>query len=330
MTQQKQLATEIVQAFRGAGHLALFVGGCVRDEALGVQPKDYDVVVSADPDKIISVLESAGFNTIEVGKAFGVIIANKDGEDVEVACFRTDGEYSDQRRPDSVELVLDVSLDDGIPRCVRADSERRDFKFNAIYFDPVTETIYDPTHGLIDDLYNNKVSFVGRAEDRIQEDPLRMLRFVRFVARFDTILNTEAADAIAAKASLIRNVSAERIADELTKILVGPQAGNAILLLQQLGLLSYVLPEVVMLGHKVTGQQQWEWHPEGSVLAHTCLMLNSMQSPSPVLAWGILLHDIAKPNTHKVRGGRITNYGHAEMGKSFAEVILRRLTFNAH
>jgi len=304
------------------------VGGCVRDAQLSKIPKDFDIVSTATFEQVKSIFSKIdGYTILEVGKAFGITILVFNGIQIEVAAYRKETGYSDSRHPDKVEFITDTTPSkDGIPLCVVEDSKRRDLTFNALYYDLENSVLEDPQNGLAD-LLSNTIRFIGTAMDRIIEDPLRLLRFVRFKFRFDCEVNYETFKAIQTNVAMVKSVSAERIGEELTRILTGKNAGDAMLFMQQTGLLEVVLPEVSKLCHD-KGQQTRKFHPEGNVLAHTCFMLNGMREPSPVLAWGVLLHDIAKPDTFKVIEGIITNRGHAELGAKMAETILKKLKFS--
>ena len=308
------------------GFVATLVGGCVRDYHLDVRPKDFDLATNADLDAVRRILDRRNMKALEVGAAFGILVASKGDIQIEIARFREESGYSDQRHPDQVSFVEDAELVDGIPNCVRKDAARRDLTYNALDFDG--KNVFDPLDGL-EDLKAGVTRFAGFAIDRIEEDPLRMLRYVRFLTRFGHDIDPEAFSAIEARKHLIGTVSAERVGDELTKILCGRNAGRGIMVMQQLGLLRHVLPEVADLCEENSDQHP-AYHPEGNVLAHTCMMLDSIRRDfvNPTLAWGVLLHDVAKPMTHQVIHGIVTNRGHAEMGADIAEAILRGLKFS--
>jgi poly(A) polymerase len=297
-------ALAIASRLRDAGHQAFFAGGCVRDLLLGLEPKDYDVATSAAPDQILALFPK----TVTVGAHFGVVLVlsdqpgtpQPDAPDIatEVATFRSDGAYSDGRRPDAVRYTTDP----------REDVLRRDFTINGMLLDPIA---YEAT-----------------GELRYAEDKLRLLRAVRFAARLNFHLEVEG---IRCKAADINQVSAERIRDELTRILTEGGARRGFELLYQLGLLARVLPEVVRLRGVA---QPPEFHPEGDVWIHTMLLLEKLPAGcSQTLAWGALLHDIGKPATYqppnpKVPGDRIRFNGHVEVGIRIAEEILARLRFS--
>jgi poly(A) polymerase len=319
-------ALAIVRSLRDAGHQAFFAGGCVRDLLLGVSPKDYDVATSATPDEIVALFPK----TYGVGAHFGVVLVctgQADAPDIatEVATFRSDGAYSDGRRPDAVRYTTDP----------REDVLRRDFTINGLLLDPIAyEATGDLDSAVLDyvggrrDLALGVVRAIGDPKLRYAEDKLRLLRAVRFAARLKFHLEVEG---IRCKAADINQVSAERVRDELTRILTEGGARRGFELLYQLGLLARVLPEVVRLRGVA---QPPEFHPEGDVWVHTMLLLEKLPAGcSATLAWGALLHDVGKPATYqpanpKVPGDRIRFNGHVDVGVRIAEEILDRLRFS--
>jgi poly(A) polymerase len=323
---QYAVALAIARTLRDAGHQAFFAGGCVRDLLLGVAPKDYDVATSAVPDQIIALFPK----TFTVGAHFGVVLVCTPQADVpdiatEVATFRSDGAYSDGRRPDAVRYTTDP----------REDVLRRDFTINGMLLDPIAyERDGDLDAAVLDyvggrkDLSLGVVRAIGDPKLRYAEDKLRLLRAVRFAARLNFHLEVEG---IRCKAADITQVSAERTRDELTKILTEGGAAHGFELLYQLGLLARILPEVVRMRGVA---QPPEFHPEGDVWVHTMLLLAKLPAGcSPTLAWGALLHDVGKPATYqppnpKIPGDRIRFNGHVEVGVRIAEEILTRLRFS--
>jgi poly(A) polymerase len=319
---QYAAALAIAQALRSAGHQAFFAGGCVRDLLLGLAPKDYDVATSATPDQIVSLFPK----TFTVGAHFGVVlVCTAPDIATEVATFRSDGAYSDGRRPDAVRYTTDP----------REDVLRRDFTINGMLLDPIAyEASGDLDAAVLDyvdgrkDLARGVVRAIGDPKLRYAEDKLRLLRAVRFAARLNFHLEVEG---IRCKAAEINQVSAERIRDELTRILTEGGAARGFDLLYQLGLLARVLPEVVRLRGVA---QPPEFHPEGDVWVHTMLLLEKLPAGcSATLAWGALLHDVGKPATYqppnsKIPGDRIRFNGHVEVGVRIAEETLARLRFS--
>ncbi len=308
-----ETAVDVVEALQNAGHQAVFAGGCVRDMLLGIEPNDIDIATSATPEQVEALFPK----TVAVGKSFGVIRVIHDGEEFEVATFRKDSANSDGRRPDSVEFSS-----------MEEDAKRRDLTINALFFDPINDEIHDFIGGQVD-LKARHIRFVGNPQDRIDEDKLRMLRVVRFASRGGWIVEPKTGDAVINNAHKVNTVSKERIADELTKILTHEKAHVGFQNLLDWGLWEHVLPDVKAL---VSCTQSWKWHPEGDVFEHTKLMLKNAGEHlvnNPVLAWGIVLHDIAKPQTWaKDDKGNITNHGHAELGAQMAREILNNLKFD--
>ncbi|MBN8734254.1 MAG: CCA tRNA nucleotidyltransferase [Acidobacteria bacterium] len=308
------LALRVLSALRAAGHQAYLVGGCVRDLLLGQTPKDFDIATSARPEQITALFPHSDL----VGAHFGVVLVKEPGAAVEVATFRTEGPYDDGRHPAQVALVSDPRL----------DAQRRDFTINALFLDPTAAPppgrVLDFFHGL-DDLARGILRCVGAPRARFQEDHLRLLRAARFAARLGFIIEPETYAAMRAEAPSLARIAAERIRDELTRILTQPHPGEGLRLLDATGLLPVVLPEVKRLQGV---QQPPEFHPEGDVWTHTLLMLDSLPAdPSPTLAWGVLLHDIGKPATFSV-SDRIRFNGHVEAGLDIARGMLSRLRFS--
>lgn len=320
-------ALGVVRALTSAGHQAFFAGGCVRDLLLGIEPKDFDVATSATPD----IVQSLFPRTEAVGAHFGVILVITDGGDerhaIEVATFRNDGAYTDGRRPDAVRFSTDP----------REDVLRRDITVNGMLFDPLRFEQTDDLDGSILDFVNGRddlklgiIRAIGEPARRFAEDKLRMLRAVRFAARLGFDIEANTAAAITELAPEIHQVSAERVRDELSRMLTEGHARRAFELLDELNFLVEILPEAVTM-HGV--EQPADWHPEGDVWVHTMLLLEKLKPGCPAtLAWGALLHDIGKPATYQLdRSGilpRIRFSGHVEVGVRIAEVILRRLRFS--
>ncbi|HZW81095.1 MAG TPA: CCA tRNA nucleotidyltransferase, partial [Candidatus Deferrimicrobiaceae bacterium] len=306
---------------------AYLVGGCVRDLLLDREPTDFDVATSATPAQVMKIFP----DTYAVGAQFGVVLVPLPGgentrEDeneesktntVEVATFRSDLGYSDGRHPDQVRFSQDP----------REDAARRDFTINGMMLDPVSSEVLDFVGGQ-NDLKAGIVRAIGEPERRFAEDKLRMLRAVRFAARFEYEIEAETLIAIKRFADEIKLVSRERVRDELTKMLTEGHARQAILLLDKTGLLKEVLPEIsAMKGVR----QPAEFHPEGDVFIHTLLALDNLPHPCPpTLAWGALLHDVGKPATFRVAPDRIRFDGHVEVGVKITEEICDRLRFSKH
>jgi len=310
----RQLAEQICTTLRQEKQQAFLVGGCVRDLELGREPADYDVCTDARPDRVQELFP----NSLAVGAKFGVILVVDDGAQVEVATFRSDIGYSDGRHPDHV-----VYSDSP-----REDVRRRDFTINGLLMDPATGEVLDFVEGRAD-LRTGIVRAIGEPRQRFAEDKLRMMRAVRFAARFGFRIELETMAAAQSLAAQITQVSSERIRDELTKLLTEGAARRGFELLEEIGLLAVVLPDIARMKGV---EQPPQYHPEGDVWIHTRMMLEMLQpNCSPTLAWGVLLHDVGKPPTFSPATGpdtRIRFDGHVEVGARMAEHICRALRFS--
>ena len=309
-------ASNIARALRAHGYSAYLVGGCVRDLLLNREPADYDVATSATPDEVIRIFPQ----TFAVGAQFGVVLVpvrrdtpegEPDNYAIEVATFRSDGAYSDGRHPDEVQFSKDARL----------DVQRRDFTINGLLLDPDTREVLDYVGGR-DDLQRGIIRTIGEAHQRFAEDKLRMLRAVRFAARFGYTVDERTFAAIRELAPQIHQVSRERVRDEILKMLTEGRARRAFELLDQTDLLEQVLPEI----KKMQGvAQPPQYHPEGDVWIHTLMLLEGLPAGCPkTLALGALLHDVGKPPTFRVAPDRIRFDGHAEIGTKMAAEICRR------
>ena len=343
----KSFAISIVRTLRDRGHQAYFVGGCVRDLLLGREPADYDVATDATPDEVMHIFPE----TYAVGAQFGVVLVpiptpeNKPvipsadetsqsevssesrnplfasseaplkARHVEVATFRSDIGYSDGRHPDQVRFS----------RNPREDVQRRDFTINGLLLDPLNGEVLDYVGGQ-KDLEAKIIRAIGDPALRFAEDKLRMLRAVRFAARFEYTIEPATLAAIQDFAAQIQQVSRERVRDELSKVLIEGHARRAFELLDETGLLHEVLPEIEAMKGV---EQPPEFHPEGDVFIHTLLLLENLPQPCPpTLAWGGLLHDVGKPPTFRRAPDRIRFDSHVDVGVKMAEAICRRLRFS--
>jgi poly(A) polymerase len=310
MDAKREAATEIVRRLRSEGFQAYLVGGCVRDLVMGREPKDYDVTTNATPDQVLTLFPDA----LTVGAQFGVVIVPREAGNVEVATFRSDGLYADGRHPREVRYA----------ETPQEDVRRRDFTINGLLYDPLSDQVLDFVGGQAD-IRARRVRTIGDPLERFSEDRLRMLRAVRFTARFGFKLEPAVLTAIRRLAAQIHDVSAERVRDEIVKILTEGQARRGFELLDESGLLQEVLPEVKRLQGV---EQPPEFHPEGDVWIHTLLMLERLREPTPTLALGVLLHDVGKPPTFTIRE-RIRFDNHMEVGAKMAEEICSRLRLSA-
>jgi poly(A) polymerase len=312
--QPRELANSICDALQDAGFQAFLVGGCVRDLLLEREPADYDVATSATPEQVLELFPDG----ITVGAQFGVILVQRDGAKVEVATFRSDVGYSDGRHPDRVEYAGSAA----------EDVRRRDFTINGLVMRHNTGEILDYVDGQAD-LRAGIIRAIGEPDRRFAEDKLRMLRAVRFAARFGYEIEHKTFAAIRKHAREISQVSAERIRDELTKLLTEGAARTGFELLHSCWLLSIILSEIAAMKGV---EQPPQYHPEGDVWTHTLLMLEGLPAGcSATLAWGVLLHDVGKPATFRSAretGDRIRFDGHVDVGLAIGKQILGGLRFS--
>jgi poly(A) polymerase len=302
---EKESAVDVVRTLRQAGHQAYLAGGCVRDLLLGRMPADYDVATDATPDEVMRIFP----RTWAVGAQFGVVLVPFEEERngvTEVATFRSDGLYTDGRHPDQVQYTMRPE----------EDVRRRDFTINGLLLDPLdNDRVLDFVGGR-EDLQSGIIRTIGDPHRRFAEDKLRLLRAVRFAARFAYRIEPQTFAAIRELAPQIHVVSRERVREELTKMLTEGRARRAFALLDETRLLHEVLPEV----ERMKGvQQPPQFHPEGDVWVHTLMILESLPHPcARTLAWGALLHDVGKPATFRRAPDRIRFDGHVEVGEAIA------------
>jgi poly(A) polymerase len=363
-TGQFEVAVGVIGKLRAEGYEAYLAGGCVRDLLLGREPKDYDVATSATPDVVLGLFErtfavGAHFGVVLVATCGGADAPCGAGENsgereyfiTEVATFRSDGAYSDGRHPDAVRYT----------KSAEEDVKRRDFTINGLLMDPLRgaelqeagpstplrfaqddksslnfqdgnlkgeslrSAVLDFVGGVAD-LEAGVVRAIGRAELRFEEDHLRMLRGVRFAARFGFAIEGGTEKAMRGLASRLSAVSRERVRDELTKMLTEGRARRAFELLDVTGLLTEVLPEVARMKGV---EQPAQYHPEGDVWVHTLGLLGQLEEGcSATLAWGALLHDVGKPPTFRRAPDRIRFDGHVDVGVAMGAEILRRFRFS--
>jgi len=304
------VARRVVARLREAGHAAYFAGGSVRDRLLGIDTHgDFDVATDARPEEVQRLFP----RTVAVGAQFGVILVVEGGVRVEVATFRADDAYVDGRHPVSVRFTTP-----------QEDAARRDFTINGMFADPETGEVLDFVGGR-QDLERRVIRAIGDPRRRFAEDRLRLVRAVRFAARLRFAIDSATAEAIREMAPAIHEVSAERIGEEIVKILTEGAARRGFELLSELGLLREVLPEIEAMKGVEQGK---DFHPEGDVFTHTMLALEHVDRSAmrgETLALGVLLHDVAKRECAAVRDGKITFYGHTGRGAEMARDICRRL-----
>jgi poly(A) polymerase len=308
---QSKIAAEIVSRLNAAGFQAFWVGGCVRDFLLGREPQDFDIATDAKPEQVEKLFK----RTIAVGRKFGVMIVVEGGHQFQVATFRAEADYQDGRRPEKIIFAN-----------AESDASRRDFTVNGLFYDPLTKKTHDWVGGE-KDLRAKIIRTIGKPEERFGEDHLRLLRAVRFAAQLNFKIEPKTFAAVKKLAPKIKLISAERIRDELLKLFSPPHAARGLALLRESGLLEHILPE---LAATINCEQSPDFHPEGSVFNHICLMLEKLPpDANELLPWAVLLHDIAKPVTAEkdLQTGAIHFYGHEKIGAEMARAILNRLRF---
>ncbi|HEX8201097.1 MAG TPA: CCA tRNA nucleotidyltransferase, partial [Isosphaeraceae bacterium] len=306
---RKTFATEVVSRLQHAGHRALWAGGCVRDLVLGVEPADYDVATDATPEEVMRLFR----RTVPVGVSFGVVrvLGPPGAGEVEVATFRSDGAYLDGRHPTEVHF--------GSPE---ADAARRDFTINGMFLDPLTGEVIDYVGGR-DDLTRGVVRAIGDPAARFAEDKLRLIRAVRFAARFGFAIEPRTLAALVAMTGQIRVVAVERIAQELRRMLVHASRARAMDLAMEAGLVAAVLPPLVKMKGLFQGKPV---QPQGDLWDHTLLVLEHLPAtPSFPLAFAALLHDAGKPESKGLQDGRTTFHNHEYVGRRIAEGLGREL-----
>ncbi len=298
----------LVTAFAQHGKQLYVVGGSVRDAILGREHIDIDMATDARPEVVKALIAEVNPEAIyTVGERFGTIGAIVDGRVLEITTFRSERYKPYSRKPD---VTFGTSLE--------GDLSRRDFTINAIAQHPLTGELIDPFGGLTD-IKAKLIKAVGDPDERFAEDPLRMMRAIRFAAQLGFGIEDETAQAIKRNHQKLRLVSQERITDELNKILVSPSAGRGVRRLCDLGLMEFIIPEFMEL----RGTEQDEYHHK-DVFEHTLIVLDRV-APDLRLRWAALLHDIAKPVTKTIVGGEVHFYGHDVVGAEMARNILMRL-----
>ena len=299
-------ANRIIHTLQNAGYEAYIVGGCVRDAVLNKEPDDWDITTSAKPQEV-----KALFNrTIDTGIAHGTVTVMFGKEGYEVTTYRVDGKYEDHRRPNSVTFTSNLI----------EDMKRRDFTINAMAYND-DEGIVDHFHG-VEDLDAHVIRCVGEPSDRFDEDALRILRALRFSAQLDFEIDDRTKEAIRDRAKYLKDISAERIAVELTKLLMSDHP-ERLLTAYELGVTGIVLPEF----DAMMETPQVNKHHSYNVGEHTIRVIQEVPKDK-ALRWAALLHDVAKPATHTNDGQWDHFYGHNEVGVDMARSVLKRLKFD--
>jgi tRNA nucleotidyltransferase (CCA-adding enzyme) len=297
----------VLTALSSEGFESYLVGGCVRDMLLGKAPKDYDICTDATPEQMCGVF--AGFSVYETGLRHGTLTVRSGDAFVEVTTYRIDGDYSDNRRPDSVVFV----------RSLREDLARRDFTMNALACDKAG-AVADPFGGR-EAIEAQRIECVGEAEARFEEDSLRILRGLRFASVLGFGIAKDTAAAMRAKGHLLQNISAERIREELGKLLCGKSAGAV--LRKYADVIFEALPALAPMH----GFRQNNPYHDSDVWGHTAKVVESIP-PVPHLRWAALLHDSGKPHCYSEKDGCGHFYGHPKISGEIAETILSNLRFD--
>jgi poly(A) polymerase len=307
----REFARDVVGRLQQAGYPALWAGGCVRDLILGQNPADYDVATAATPEQVMAILP---YRALTVGISFGVVRVRhprRPGVEVEVATFRSDGAYVDGRRPQSV-----------VFGSAELDAARRDFTINGMYLDPLKGTVIDYVGGQ-EDLKNHVLRAIGDPAARLREDKLRVLRAVRLAARFDLQIDPATLAALKSLASHVVDVSAERIAQELRRMLVHQRRVHAMELALEIGLVRAIFPPLESIKGMFQGKPV---QPEGDLWDHTMLVLDLLPAdPSFTLAMAALLHDVGKPPAKVFNQGRYSFHDHARIGAAISDGLCRDL-----
>lgn len=288
---------------------AFIVGGCLRDLLLNLEPKDYDIATSAKPDNVMSLFNK----TIPTGIKHGTVSVVINNNNYEVTTFRTEGDYLDNRHPSSVDFVTDI----------REDLSRRDFTVNALAYNDKLGLI-DYFNG-INDLKNKIIRCVGHADKRFKEDALRMLRAIRFSCQLGFKIENKTFEAIINNANLIKNISKERIRDELCKILISSSPSKGIDMLQKTGLLEFIIPELNLL----VNYSPLSIKHNRDVFGHTLKVMDNLEGNNLTLMLAALLHDVGKLNTLTLEADGVYRFPkHNVEGSVMSKKILRDLKFD--
>ena len=295
--------------FRSNGHACYLVGGAVRDMVMGRAPVDFDFTTDAEPEKVMSLFR----RVIPTGVAHGTVTVLFERYSFEVTTYRAENTYTDGRHPDSVHFVSNI----------QEDLARRDFTMNAIAYDPVSGELLDPHDG-VSDIRARTIRAIGDPSQRFAEDALRMLRAARFAAQLEFTIDPDTAEAVKQSPDRISVVSAERVRDELSRLIASPRPSEGIRLLLDLGLLQQIIPELV----EGIGVQQRAGHVF-DVFDHSLHACDVLPSDRIELRFAALLHDIGKPRSLAIRDdGERTFHGHDQLSAEIADAILERLRFS--
>jgi len=299
----------VVRRLQEAGYEAYLVGGCVRDLVIGAEPDDYDVATDARPDEVARLFP----RTAPTGIKHGTVSVLGEHGRYEVTTYRCDGKYGDARHPDEVAFTGDVN----------EDLARRDFTIGAMAYDPINGAFLDPFDG-VRDFRGRMVRAVGDPTERFYEDGLRPLRAVRFAARFDFAVDPATFAAIPDVLDRVKMVSAERVRDEIMKMLAqSPKPSYGLELMRESGLMELFLPELL----EGCGVEQNKFHAY-TVYLHNVYTCDNAPADEPLIRLAAVLHDVAKPQTRRDRNGKVTFYNHQVIGSRMADKIMERLRFS--
>lgn len=312
----------VIAVLQGASYEAYLVGGCVRDILMGVKPKDYDITTNATPEQIISLFPKTfyenSYGTVGVvtcGEELGTVCSDESVKIVEVTPYRLESTYSDNRHPDSVKWSKNL----------HDDLSRRDFTVNAIAYNPVTHEIVDPYNGR-NDIENKTIRAVGEANVRFGEDALRLMRAVRFMSQLDFDIETVTRESVQKNATLLDNISRERVRDEFVKLIMTDFPMRGLVMMKELGLLEYAVPELL----RGVGVSQNQAHMY-DVWEHNIRTLqHAADKKWPLhVRLSAIFHDISKPETKRFSKEKnvITFYGHDVVGARVTREIMERLKF---
>lgn len=297
--------------FNHSGYQLYLVGGAIRNELIGLPIDEWDFATDAIPSETEEVLRQSGAKNIGlIGERFGTVTADFQGEKVEITTYRGETYRTDSRQPD-------VKWG----KSITEDLERRDFTINALAYDFSTKKIMDLFNGQ-GDLKDKVIAAVGKAGIRFEEDPLRMLRAIRFACQLGFTIEPETLGAITRQKERLAVLSAERIAGEMDKILLSPKPSDGIKLLVETGVISYILPELIP-----TIDLEFDPTEHKDIYRHILQVLDN--TPTKLaLRWSAILHDIAKPLTRKKVGNDYHFLGHENVGAKVTQTVLRRLKYS--
>ncbi len=302
---------ELGRLLREKGHETFLCGGTVRDLLLGEPPTDFDLATSAHPNELQGILQTHGWKKGTPGEPFGSFVLDWGNISIELTCFRSEGDYRDHRHPNQIEFHRNLGK----------DWARRDFSINALYQDLSTGVVLDPCEGL-KDLFARRLRILGVPSERFEQDPLRILRGIRFAAQLGFVPVEETWKALCKTAPLTRELSGARVGSEIQKLLLGRGRARGLRLLRQVGVLGVWIPELLALENV---PQPKVFHPEGTVLLHTeCVLAHLPEPVTPALGWAALLHDTGKKECYSVGEDRIRFHGHDKVSTQHARRILAR------